>query len=213
MGKGKRLAVNNNLTITTVGARPLRPGENRYSHWSELASCVGKFDDFSKTTSVKYAPPGVRTEKDLLAYNKTKFHKAAEICLACPVLGECEKDSTPEDYEADMVRAGRIPAGFGNPRGRPQGRRGLSPGITRDKECGRGHDGYWVLRGGYYRCRKCASDRDYARDHGLRYDPIPTVDVTSPCPAGHMEWSTTGKQTRCLACRRVKRQSAKMEEC
>lgn len=143
--------------------------------------------------------------------HKSGFAKAVLICRSCPVIEQCGKTATREDF-AWTVRAGEMPTSV-SPRnvGRP------TKGKTNDLTCLRGHVGEVRINefGQRKGCRTCDREKKQAR-----HEPKPRV-LKNTCKNGHTgqyeyEQREGGKRF-CRACRRInarryeKERSARMK--
>lgn len=145
-------------------------------NWMEQAACDGRSDLFTE---------------------KPGFSKAVLICQSCPVVEQCGKSATYEDFSW-TVRAGRMPTSV-SPRniGRPV------KGKTNSLTCPKGHVGEVRINefGQRKGCRGCDRERKQAK-----HAPKPR-ELKNTCKNGHTgqyeyEQREGGKRF-CRACRRI----------
>lgn len=129
--------------------------------WEEKANCKGM-----AFTLFEYAEKDSPACKDMdymtrMAFNRTNFELAAEICIECPVMFKCIESATT-DERAWTVRGGLIPTRFINEAHRYDNQ-GRPAKAGQDRICSRGHH---VKGGG--RCKDCKRIRDVAAQRDRR---------------------------------------------
>lgn len=105
--------------------------------WQDRAACLGEDPVVFEIIDEDHVLGLGIGVNDRINLTNENFAIAEELCLSCPVMDACWKDSTPNDREWSY-RAGRYPSRFtGVPRGRPVGSGG--PDYVKEKRCNRGH--------------------------------------------------------------------------
>lgn len=156
----------------------LYPEYDREPAWQEQANCKGKaFELFEYQEKDSPLTEGMKY-KQRIAFNRTNFQLAEEICIECPVMLICGSSATAEE-KMWTVRGGEIPTRFEEEAkrydnvGRPVGSRNKNyagrdaggqfrkePG---DRVCQRGHT---VPGGG--RCQTCKREGNTVRQRAYR---------------------------------------------
>lgn len=173
--------------------------------------CKGKPELFDLTERESNFRRDIKSveERDraIRSHNKSKFAAALVLCESCPVKMECKETASIED-STWTVRGGVLPSAF-KFRGRGRPRTNNSNVDIANKECSRGHVGYYRKRSNDgYRCMKCRQERE-------RPVVNPKEKITylpGTCSRGHVDKfrarkARSGKQglRYCGECNRVNR--------
>lgn len=180
--------------ISTVGQRSFRPNDLfRINHWTELAECRDRFDEFyiaemdsPEVLAISENP----TVDTLRKVNVEKITKAISVCNKCEVKTSCLKAAS--DYDLMYtVRGGQWPTsiskrGPGRPRKDPEN---PPPGF-----CDYGHEPNWYYRkdAKLWRCNTCRAENWKNREERKKA----ALKAAGKCPKGHDDWRVYQRSNR-----------------
>lgn len=201
-----RPGLRNGWAISTQGKAPRNPEDNyTVTHWTELAECQGKTEEF---TIMEMGSPEAFALSDnptvdvIRKVNVERITKALDICNTCVVKTRCLKAASEEDMFY-TIRGGLWPTSVSQRGpGRPRKEAPEPPSSL----CKHGHEPDWYYRpdSRSWRCNTCKAAQRKAKQAGKKI----FKELPETCGKGHNDWRIYHRPGRnkverqCRACYR-----------